>query len=52
MAENQNENELNIAKTLAEEVIPPEFVREDLKYVASTTSLFESQKIYKKWLNL
>ena len=44
MAENQNENELNKPKTLADEVITEGFVREDLKYVAETTSLFDSIK--------
>lgn len=44
MAENQNENEVNNAKTLADEVITEQFIREDLKQVAETTSLFDSLK--------
>ena len=42
MAENQNENQVN--KQLADEVIQETFLREDLKHVAETTSLFDSLK--------
>jgi hypothetical protein len=42
MAENQNENQIN--KQLADEVIQETFLREDLKHVAETTSLFDSLK--------
>ena len=48
MAENQNENEVNNAKTLADEVITEQFIREDLKQVAETTSLFDSLKDLKE----
>ena len=44
MAENQNEIEVNNTSSLENEKIPEVFLREDLKQVAETTSLFDSIK--------
>ena len=44
MAENQNENEVNNTEELENHVVEESFVREDLKQVAATSSIFDSLK--------
>ena len=45
MAENQNENEVNNTEELENHVVEESFVREDLKQVAATSSIFDSLKM-------
>ena len=44
MAENQDEINNETKYDLSKETVEPEFVREDLKHVAETTSIFDSLK--------
>ena len=44
MAENQDEIKVNNALSLGDEKVSEVFLREDLKQVAETTSLFDSIK--------